>query len=264
MEWLFKDDEYHPKDEKSKFIDKSIFSMVKVLSRIRRDDFKKENGMVYSINPTLKLLGVVLMLVLLSLSRNILFIGAVYGYIILSLVFMKLDDVKKTAAPALIAFLLTGTMLLPSIIMGNVRNSILIIIKVAAGVFIINILSLTTPWKDVMKSLKLFFVPDMFIFVMDVTIRYIFLLGDISLDMLYSLKKRSIGVNNKKYSSISGIMGNLFIKSKEMGDEMFSAMECRGFTGEYRSRVSFGIGIHDILYLLINIALIFLWIYRGR
>ncbi len=264
MEWLFKEDEYVPKDDRGKFIDKSIFSIVKVLSRIRRDDLKKTNGIVYNINPALKLPVAVLMLILLSLSRNIIFIGTTYVYIVLNLVLMDWEDVKKSIAPALIAFFITGIMLVPSIIMGNVKNSIFIIMKVSAGAFIINILSLTTPWREVTKSLKLFFVPDMFIFVMDVTIRYIFLLGDISLDMLYALRKRSIGINNKKYSSLSGIMGNLFLRSKEMGDEMFSAMECRGFTGEYERRISFSMGIYDILYLSVNTALILLWIYRGR
>jgi cobalt/nickel transport system permease protein len=53
-------------------------------------------------------------------------------------------------------------MLLPSFINGNINNSILIIMKVFGSILSANILSYTTKWNYITKSLKLFLVPDIF------------------------------------------------------------------------------------------------------
>lgn len=130
-------------------------------------------------------------------------------------------------------------MLVPSFIDGNIYNCVLIIMKIVGTIPSVNILSYTTKWDKISKSLKLFFITDLFIWVMEITIKYIVILVEHSLNLLYALKLRSIGKNNKKYNSISRIIGNLFLKSKDMGEEMFSAMECRGFTGEFNSVTNF-------------------------
>ena len=53
--------------------------------------------------------------------------------------------------------------------------------------------------------------------------------------MLYALKLRSVGRNDGKTASLAAVAGTMFLKSKEMAEEMYSAMECRGFTGTYRA-----------------------------
>jgi cobalt/nickel transport system permease protein len=95
---------------------------------------------------------------------------------------------------------------------------------------------------------------------MDITIRYIYILSDEALDMLYALKARTIGKSFKKYSSLSSILGSLFIKSKELGDETYAAMECRGFTGEYRTKVDMKLKGVDYVYILMNVVWIILFI----
>jgi energy-coupling factor transporter ATP-binding protein EcfA2 len=92
-----------------------------------------------------------------------------------------------------------------------------------------NLLSHNTKWSEISKSLKLLFIPDIFIWIIDITIKYIVLLGEHSINLLYALKLRAIGITSNKYNSLTGIMGNLFIKSYKASEEMFYAMECRGF-----------------------------------
>lgn len=264
MDWLFKEDNYIPKRDNDRFIDRSISSVLGVLSKIKRNDFKKRSGIIYKINPALKLLFAVLMPILLSLSKGFIFPICVLIWAILNLLLIEAIDIKKIISIGFFAMVLTAIMLLPSMLMGNAANSLILIIKVISGVTLVNIMSFTTPWREVTRSLKLFFIPDIFIFVLDVAIRYIYLLGDISLDMLYALKVRSIGKNENKYSSISGLIGNLFLKSNKIGDEMFSAMECRGFTGQYKRNLSFGFKIYDILYICFEAILAAAWIFIGR
>ena len=108
------------------------------------------------------------------------------------------------------------------------------------------------------------FLPDIFILVLDITIKYIVLLGEFSLNIFYSLKLRSVGKNKNKYTSLSGIAGTMFIKSKEMAEDMYSAMECRGYTGEYRIYKKFKLTFADVIYITINGVIIFTFIYLGK
>jgi cobalt/nickel transport system permease protein len=111
------------------------------------------------------------------------------------------------------------------------------------------------------SALKMLFIPDIFILVFEITLKYIYLLGRIAEDALQALKLRSIGRNKGKYGNISSIIGNLFIKSKEMAEEMYSAMECRGFTGEYRVYSRLRITLADSIYIIINAGILSVFIY---
>jgi cobalt/nickel transport system permease protein len=183
----------------------------------------------------------------------------VYFLLVLSL--LNIREIKRILILSTAVPLFTVIMLIPSIMMGNVTNSILLVLKVVGTIIAINTLSCTTGWHDIIKALKKFFIPDIFILVFDITLRYIYILGEFALDMFYSLKLRSVGKNHNKYSSVSKLMGSLFLKSKEMGDEMYCAMECRGFTGEYISHAKFKFKLVDFLYLMANIFIIGMYFY---
>ncbi|MBA5850965.1 energy-coupling factor transporter transmembrane protein EcfT [Clostridium sp. cel8] len=259
-DWLLKKDDYVPEDDSDKFIDKSIFSILGILSRIKRID-KLKGGFMYRVNPILKLLFMILNIVFLSLSRNYIYIAAVDVYFLLLLSTLDAERIKNILFLSILMPVFTLIMLIPSIILGNLINSIMLILKIFGTIIIANIFSSTTKWSHITKSLKVFFVPDIFIFIFDITLKYIYILGEFSLDMFHSLKLKSVGKNNKKYSSITKIMGNLFLKSNEMGSEMYSAMECRGFTGEYTYFTKFKITFVDLIYSFMCIGIIALYFY---
>lgn len=262
-DWLFKKDEYIPKDDKDRFIDKSIIEMIHILSLIKRNK-NTGNSFMYKLNPVVKVLFTILNTLFISLSRNFLYVIVLDVYLLLVLSLIDTRDIKRIVSLSLVIPAFTLVMLIPSMFMGNVKNSVLIILKIVGTVLSVNILSYTTKWHDITKALKIFFIPDIFILVFDITIKYIFILGDFSLHMLYALKLRSIGKNNNKYSSLTKIMGNLFLKSKEMGEEMYFAMECRGFTGEYISRTKYKLGIKELIYITINVILIVVYFWLAR
>lgn len=255
VEWLFKKDEYIPVKDKEKFINSTILGIINVLSMIRKKE-GYSNKIYYRINSTVKVMSTFLNIILLSLSRNIAFILAIDLYLIISTLFIEKEDRTKIFIISLMVPSFTLIMLIPSFLMGNKLNSILILFKVIGTILSINILSYTTKWTQITRALKLLFIPDLFIWIMEITIKYIVILGDYSLNLLYALKLRSIGRNNNKYSSLSFIAGTLFLKSKDMGEEMFSAMECRGFTGEYKGFINTKITRFDILYIIINVSIV--------
>ncbi len=174
---------------------------------------------------------------------------------------MPAPVIKKVLRVSISMSLFTFIIMVPALIWGNVYSCEVITVKVFLTVTAVNLLSYTTRWNDITNSLKRVHFPDMFIFVLDITIKYIVMLGDLVLNMLYALKLRSVGKSRSKYGSLSGVAGTAYIKSQEMAVEMYHAMECRGFEGEYRVFVRGHFKWTDAAYLLLYAGITALFIF---
>ena len=115
----------------------------------------------------------------------------------------------------------------------GIRNELLIVIKVFFSISTLSIFNHTTQWNHITGALRKLHIPGIFIFTLDITLKYIVLLGNLITELLTSLQLRSVGKNNKKYSSIGGVMGVTFVRGTEMNQQMYEAMQCRGFTDDY-------------------------------
>lgn len=261
-EWLLKSENYDPPADKDGFLSKSILSFLKLISRIHGQNRIEEDKLF--VSPFSKLLFTLLYIVLVSSSQHFTYVYIMLTYMMLVLCLLPGKDIIKVLRWSLIAALITFIILLPSALSGNRYSITMIPVKVFASVTAVNILSVSTRWDRVIGALKRFFLPDIFIFIIDITLKYILMLGEFTLEMLYALKLRSVGKNRKKYGSLGGIAGTLFVKSREMSEEMSGAMECRGFTGEYRYYDKFRISLADAAYVLLNAGMIYVFIYFQR
>lgn len=261
-EWLLKKDDYVPSTEKNTFINKSILSILKMLAKFKYSSKNEFNR--FKANAVTKLVSAILIIILVSLTRSMGFILIIDVYLLLIISVLKVEEIKHIIKMAGVVTIFTLIILLPSIFMGNENNSMLLIIKTLTTITIVNITSSITQWNEITKTLKLFFIPDIFILVLDITIKYIIIFGEFSLNMLYALKLRSVGKNKNKSTSVSGIIGTMFIKSKEMAEEMYGAMECRGFTGEYKLHRKCIFALNDMLCIIIDIGFIASYFYFVR
>jgi len=261
-EWMQESEDYKPLADKDTFVNKSIMSILAILSKIKAQDSGKTGK--YQVNVTLKVACTFLLVLLLSLSRNFTFVILINVYLLAILSMLDAKVIVKVLKLSIIMAIFSFIILLPAAFWGNSYSTINITAKVFATITAVNILSHTTRWNKITCALKRFFVPDIFILVLDITIKYIVMLGDFALNMLYALRLRSVGKNEKKYTSLSGVAGTLFIKSKEMAEDMYHAMACRGYTGEYRIQNKFKFTLIDFPYSLINFGIILLFVYLER
>ena len=261
-QWLRKDENYTPVSDKDTFINKSILSLLNVLSKIKAQSSYGKNR--FELNPALKLLFSLVFAVLIAVSRNFVFVVISLVYLTAVLSLMKAEKIIKILKISLTISLFTFIIIIPSIFLGSPKSAVTITSKVFATVTILSMLSHTTRWDSVTAALKRFFVPDVFIFVLDITLKYIYMLGNFVLNMLYSLKLKSVGKNKNKYTSLSGVAGTMFLKSKEMAEDMYAAMECRGFTGKYYTNKEFKIHFQDVIFICVNAALILIFVYFER
>jgi cobalt ECF transporter T component CbiQ len=116
-------------------------------------------------------------------------------------------------------------------------GAVLFVIRVAVSVSLAVLLVLTTPWADLLKSLQAIRVPQVFILVLAMTYRYIFLFLHLANGMFEARKSRVVGrtSGNEQRRWIAGSMGNLLNRSVKMSNDVYAAMAARGFTGTIRS-----------------------------
>jgi cobalt/nickel transport system permease protein len=80
-------------------------------------------------------------------------------------------------------------------------------------------------------------VPQVFILVLSMTYRYIFLFLHTANGILLARKSRVVGRASGKEQRhwITGTMGNLISRAFKMSNDVYAAMLARGFTGEART-----------------------------
>ena len=109
--------------------------------------------------------------------------------------------------------------------------------RVGVSVSLAVLLVVTTPWADVLKSLRALKVPQVFVLVLAMTYRYIFLFLHTANGILLARKSRVVGRTGggEQRRWITGTMGNLMSRAFKMSNDVYAAMLARGFGGEVRT-----------------------------
>ena len=160
--WLLKKDDYRPKKDRDFFIDKSTLSIVSKLSWMKKE-YEGNGTFFYSLNPVLKFTTSVSLIIIISFITTPLPVIYLFAYVLLSLALINASDIRKILIVSFLAVLFSAVILLPSELMGNALNSIIICLKVFSTVTIINIFAYTTKNQDITKSIRVFGVPAFFI-----------------------------------------------------------------------------------------------------
>ena len=261
-EWLLNDDNYIPKKDKGTFIRKSLLAILSLIARFRLQTEYKASK--FAASALVKFISLLLFIFFVSLAKSFSFIVIMDVGLLVAINFLSIDKIRYIIKISSVIGIFTFIILLPSIYMGYGNNTVVVTLKVLFSVTAANILASTTQWNELTGVLKIFRLPDIFIFVFDITLKYIMLLGELAVNMLYSLKLRSIGKSRDKVTALSGIIGTMFIMSKDMSEEMFGAMECRGFTGEYKAKSRFKLKGMDFIFILLDIIFILTYFYFDR
>ena len=260
--WMTTEETYAPPTDRDGFTGKSLLAVLGVLGRIKTSG-NVQNELMQNLAPSapVKLLFCIFLIVLTSCAHNMFFVYCLLAVILAHMCFVGSKMLKQVVASCLGAGLLSMLLLLPAAFLGSPASMLTISCKVFVSVGFIGIMGATTPWNALTAGLRFYHVPDVFIFVFDITIKYIVILGNICSEMLTALTMRSVGRNNNKSGALSGILGVTYFKSRRMADEMCDAMACRGFEGEYVRGHSGHLRAADILYIAFMLAVLGLFIY---
>jgi cobalt ECF transporter T component CbiQ len=119
----------------------------------------------------------------------------------------------------------------------GLTGAVIFVARVAVSVSLAVLLVMTTPWADLLKSLQAIRVPRLFVLVLAMAYRYIFLFLHLTNGMFEARKSRMVGrtTGGEHRRWITGSMGNLLNRSFKMSGDVYAAMIARGFTGTIRT-----------------------------
>ena len=247
------------------------------------EEISTRPGLFQSLDPRVKIVSVLTLLVSVSLSRSLLVIAGIY---LLTLIFGLVSSISagffiKRVWLALPFF--TGMIILPALFITpgpallhlplglvitstGLTTSLFLLLRVSTSVSLTLLLILTTSWNVVLSALTVLHVPDVFILILGMTYRYIYLLLHTANDMFLSRKSRVVGhVNDAEdRRMMAAISGTLLSKSLNMSSEVYLAMQSRGFRGTMVTLKPFKMQVRDWLWLTIILGLASLSVFLGR
>jgi cobalt/nickel transport system permease protein len=110
----------------------------------------------------------------------------------------------------------------------------LLLLRTETTATLLVLLILSTPWMELLRSLRALRVPKVLVALVGMTDRYVFLLLELSLEMFESRRSRIVaplrGAQRRRL--VAATAGVLLGKSAAMSEEVFNAMQARGYRGE--------------------------------
>ncbi|HET7095392.1 MAG TPA: cobalt ECF transporter T component CbiQ [Thermomicrobiales bacterium] len=125
------------------------------------------------------------------------------------------------------------------------------ITRVAASVSLAALLVVTTRWADLLKAMRVLRLPAIFIVILGMTYRYVFLFLQLVEQLFLARASRTVGAAaaREQRQWLGGGMGTLLGKSFKTSNDVYMAMVARGFTGDIRTMSEFRMRDEDWLLL---------------
>jgi cobalt/nickel transport system permease protein len=114
----------------------------------------------------------------------------------------------------------------------------LVVTRVAVSISLVVLLTLTTPWVRLLAALRGLGLPRMFVLVIAMAYRYLFLLLGAVTDMYEARKARAVGAvkhDRAARAFVAASAGALLGRSHHLSEEVHQAMVARGYRGDART-----------------------------
>lgn len=232
-EWMTEECAYDPPRGGRSFALKTIKGLGGVMGSLK---VQRGHEKARAVPAIVKLPLLLALIVTVSIVQNHIILLGIAAPVLLYLCTWPARDIASVLRPALAAAALALVLFIPAMVMDKaaVPNALAVVGKVALCVIMVSIFNHTTRWDHITRALRQLHIPGIFVFSLDITLRYVYLLGRLICGLLTALSLRSVGRHGRKYGSVGGVMGVTFLRGTQMNREMYEAMRCRGFTNDYK------------------------------
>jgi cobalt/nickel transport system permease protein len=278
------------------FVAKTLAETTKAIEySVFANQYAETKGFFQRVDPRVKLLTVLVLLIVIGLTRRLEILLALYaGTLVLAVAsrvslgfFIKrvwvfiplftgiiaLPAVLNIVTPGrplftVISFLSPhtfGPFHIPqhiTITAQGVSGAAILVMRVAASVSMAVLLVVTTPWIRLLKALHVLKTPEVIIMILAMTYRYIHLFLRSVEAMLLAKKSREISDLKMKeeHGWIASRLGVLVAKSYRLSSEVHLAMTSRGWTGNPTLMEDFTFNRIDGVWIVITLAVVISWL----
>ncbi|MDO7788175.1 cobalt ECF transporter T component CbiQ [Desulforamulus aquiferis] len=263
------------------FIDKTVKEIARrITEEYNAEKIARQPGLLQLINPRIKILSMLYLIIICNLVHSILSLVILNIWVLLVVKLSRIPLYFFIKRVWLVVLLFTGIVVFPSIFnfvrpgspliilmdfghpfhllvwdfpkeisitKEGIEGALMIITRVGASVSLAKLLAVTTRWNVLLKALRMIFVPQLFVQILEMTHRYIYLLVQTANDMFLAKKCRTIGRTStkKQRGMIAGSMGSLWLKAYHLSEEIHTAMISRGYSGKMRIMQNLRINLKD-------------------
>ncbi|MFH0827197.1 MAG: cobalt ECF transporter T component CbiQ [Candidatus Omnitrophota bacterium] len=253
--------------KKNHFIERSLVgALIFIKESIFAEEYAARKGFLQARDVRLKTIAILLFLVSALFTKEIVLLLVLYS-LCLALVFCSKVPLgfflKRTwifiplfslfiALPALFQFFTPGESLWGPISKPGLLSAIVFVLRVVTCVSFVVLLSLTTRHTELLRVLRIFGVPQIFVMTIGMCYRYIYLFIEIIENTYRAMESRAGRyVSAKKGQEIvTWSMASLWQRSYQLNNEIYHAMLSRGFGGEPKVLDEFKASPRDWLWLL--------------
>lgn len=234
------------------FIERTVESLAGAFEQsLFAEDLAGGSGLLQQFDPRVKVIGLLLLVIAAATARNFAVILLLFALAV-GLALLSHVPLGRLARVWIGVLAFTGVIALPAIcltpgdvvarlpLLGwpitaqGVRAALYLFTRVETATTLSVLLVLTTPWMHVLKALRVLRVPVIFVVILGMTYRYIFVLLQAAADMFESRRSRLVGkldgAEQRRLASAS--VGVLLGKSIQLSGEVYLAMLSRGYRGE--------------------------------
>jgi len=212
------------------------------------EEVARRPGVLQGVDPRAKLIGVGCLVVAVSLAHQVPTLLGLYGLALLLAGLGRIEVGFFVRRVWLLLPFFTGIIALPAIFNvvtpgqplitlldhpvflaiteQGVRTAVLLLLRVADSV----------SFAIILRALRSLRVPQVFVVILGMTYRYIFLLLHVANDMFLARKSRLMGrlPEGEERRWLISTVGTLLGKSYDLSEHIYLAMISRGFRGEAR------------------------------
>jgi cobalt/nickel transport system permease protein len=266
------------------FIERTLVAINHSLEQsIFAENIARQNGLLQELDPRLKLIAMLLLLLAVNFSRQVsvifilylfslilaltskvplgIFMKRIWGFVLLFTGIVAIPALFITAGPPLIhlpmGFAITQT---------GALTVLFLLLRTGTSVSFAVLFMLCTRWNNILKAMGVLRIPDVFILVLGMTYRYIHLLLHLTNDMFLSRKSRILrrmqGAEERNITAATATA--LLGKSLQVSSEVFLAMESRGYREYPRTMDSFQMSRLDWISFLVVSVITGAAIWAGR
>jgi cobalt/nickel transport system permease protein len=264
---------------KPDFVQRTISGVTASIERaVFTEELARADGLLQRIDPRAKVGVFIPAIIVVGLSRSLPILLILYGVVVAMGIASNLSFSFFVKRVLLGIPLFAGIVFLPALflIQGNPVLSLnfgfghlvisdnalisgaLFITRVAASVSLAVLLVVTTTWADLLKAMRALKAPSIFVVVLGMTYRYIFLFLQTVEHLFLARSSRTVsaGIDAEKRRWVGATMGTLMSKSFKTSNDVYLAMVARGFTGEFRTMNDFKMRDEDWLFVFTSIVVL--------
>jgi cobalt/nickel transport system permease protein len=239
------------------FIERTIEATVSLLKEtVSLETVASRDGFLQRCDPRFKCLSAVALLIAVLMAKSVVELSVLYMSVLFFVVvssiglwfflertllfvpifslFIALPAIFNTVTPGepLVSFTVFSWTL--SITRPGVDSAVIFFMRVLDSVSVAVLLVITTKQHVLLKVLRVFRVPQLFVMTMGMTYRYIFLFLDIIQKMFISIKSRVGFISSSKTGRhvVTANIAGLWLRSYRLQSQVYDAMTSRGYAGE--------------------------------